>query len=378
MQKQRILIVITKGDIGGAQVSVFNLAKQFKKNGHDVTVGFGQGDFLKNKLKEANIPHVNFRNLVRSHNPVKNLLLIFEIKKYLDSHPANIVHFNSSNALLGAIGAKMSKCKPKTVFTFRGLSVIDPHYAKNSVLRGFYTLCFRLILAFVDMPVFVSQENYDYCRDIGLARGGVIIYNGLAAEDQNFLSKEEAKKTLSAKLSKDFSNKFLIGSVGRLAYQKNYEFLIKNAVEIQKSRPSSAIIIIGYGPEKEKYQKMIEENKLRDFVILAGDIPDAYRYMKAFDLFILPSRYEGLPITLIETLFAGIPTLATDVGGNKEVLGDAGLLYRLDDNQKFHESLSEIMSNEQMRNELSQKATARATIFSIEQTANKYAAIYGL
>ena len=123
-----ILLVITKGDVGGAQVVVYNMARALKEKGHIVTVGMGEGEFLKNKLEEINIPVHIFKNLKRTNNPFKNIKFIFEIKKYLDKNQFDIVHFNSSNSLFGAIGAKISKNKIKTIFTFHGLSILDSRY----------------------------------------------------------------------------------------------------------------------------------------------------------------------------------------------------------------------------------------------------------
>ena len=73
---KKILIIVTKGEIGGAQVSVLNLAKGLKEKGVEVTVGFGSGDFLKEKLAEANIPFHLFNSLRRTKNPIKNLFFI--------------------------------------------------------------------------------------------------------------------------------------------------------------------------------------------------------------------------------------------------------------------------------------------------------------
>ncbi|GIW65424.1 MAG: hypothetical protein KatS3mg093_403 [Candidatus Parcubacteria bacterium] len=92
--------------------------------------------------------------------------------------------------------------------------------------------------------------------------------------------------------------------------------------EILKIKDNAVAIIIGEGLERKKYENLIEKYSLKDKFFLIGEIKDASRYLKAFDLFVLPSRYEGMSITLIEALFAQIPILASDVGGNKEIVGE--------------------------------------------------------
>jgi glycosyltransferase involved in cell wall biosynthesis len=106
-----------------------------------------------------------------------------------------------------------------------------------------------------------------------------------------------------------------------LDYSKNYEFLINVFPEILKMKPEAIVIIVGEGPERKKLENLIERTNLKEKIFLIGELKDASKYLKAFDLFVLPSRYEGLSITLIEALFAQIPILASDVGGNEEIVG---------------------------------------------------------
>jgi len=316
----KILIVITRGNVGGATNFVFWLVKGLKEKGIEVKVGFGEGEYLKEKLEKEKIEFVNFKWLKRTHNPLSNLFFIFEIKKFLDKEKFDICHFNSTNALFGAIGVKISKSKPKTVFTVHGLSILDTNYKKNLWLKPVYWLTFKLLFFFTDVPVFVSKNNLEIAKKIKLIKNGIVIHNGIP--EPEFLEREIARKFLEEKIKIDLKDKFLIGSIGRLDYQKNYEFLINVFSEILKIKPETIAIIIGEGSEREKLEKLIKKENLKQKIFLIGELKDASKYLKAFDLFILPSRYEGLSITLIESLFAQVPILASDVGGNKEIAGE--------------------------------------------------------
>jgi glycosyltransferase involved in cell wall biosynthesis len=316
----KVLIVITHGNIGGATNSVFYLAKGLKDKGINVKVGFGDGEYLKEKLEKEKIEFVNFKWLKRTHNPFSNLFFIFEIKKFLDKEQFDICHFNSTNALFGAIGAKISKSKPKTVFTVHGLSILDPNYIKNLWLKPIYWLIFKFLLSFIDLPIFVSNKNLEDAEKIKLVKNGVVIYNGIP--ELEFLEREIARKFFEEKIKIDLKDKFLIGSIGRLDYQKNYEFLIEVFPEILKIKPEAIALIVGEGDERKKLENLIEKANLKEKIFLIGELKDASKYSRAFDLFILPSRYEGLSITLIEALFAQIPILASDVGGNKEIIDE--------------------------------------------------------
>jgi len=315
----RVLICITHGNVGGATNFVFWLAKELKERGAEVKVGFGEGEYLKEKLEKEKIEFLNFKWLKRTHNPLSNLFFIFEIKKFLDKEKIDVCHFNSTNALVGAIGAKISKSKPKTIFTIHGLSILDPNYKKNLWLKPIYWLGFKFLLFFVDVSVFVSNKNLEDAKKLKLVKNGVVIYNGIP--EPEFLEREESRRFFEEKTKINLKDKFVIGSIGRLDYQKNYEFLIDVFPEILKIKPEAIAIIVGEGPERKKLENLIEKLNLKEKIFLIGELKDASKYLKAFDLFILPSRYEGLSITLIEAIFAQIPILASDVGGNKEIVG---------------------------------------------------------
>ncbi|MCD4693972.1 glycosyltransferase [bacterium] len=372
---KKVFIIITKGEVGGAQMSVLNLARGLKEKGLKVKVGFGEGNFLKNELDKLDIEHIRFKHLKRTHNPFSNLFFIWEIKKYFDKNRYDTVHINSSNALLSAIGAKLSKSKPRIVFTFRGMSMLDENYQKNPVLKSLYRFFFKFLLKFIDKPVFVSRENLEKGEKSGLVKKGYLVYNGLNPSVLKFYTEEESKKRLGDLLKIDLENKFIIGSIGRLAYQKNYEFLINIFSDILKIKPNSIAIIIGEGDERYKYEKLIKEKDLEKKVLLAGNIDNASKYLKAFDLFVLPSRYEGLSITLIETLFAGIPVLAKNVGGNQETLPSASEIYRLDDKEDFIERFKELTLKD-MQEKIMKQNFENSKNFLLKKTLEEYIKIY--
>jgi glycosyltransferase involved in cell wall biosynthesis len=357
----RILIVITHGNTGGATNFVFWLAKGLKEKGIEVKVGFGEGEYLKEKLEKEKIEFVNFKWLKRTHNPLSNLFFIFEIKKFLDKEKFDVCHFNSTNALFGAISAKISKSKPKTVFTIHGLSILDPNYKKNFWLKPIYWLIFKFLLSFVDVPVFVSSKNLEDAKRIKLVKNGVVIYNGIP--EPEFLEKEEARKIFVEKIKIDLKNKFLIGSIGRLDYSKNYQFLINVFPEILKIKPNAILIIIGEGLERKKLENLIEKAILKEKIFLIGELKDASKYLEAFDLFVLPSRYEGLSITLIEALFAQIPILTSDVGGNKEIVGE-NCVFDLNNKEDFLEKLK------------APKIPEKNEIFNLKITIENYLKIF--
>ena len=360
-------------------MSVLNLARELKNQGHAICVGFGTGEFLSTELEKNNIPFVRFKSLIRTHNPFKNLYFVWEFKKYLDANGFDIVHINSSNALAGALAAKLSKKKPKTIFTFRGLSLLDPNYDKNIFLKNIYKAYFKFFLRFIDKKVFVSKFNYDFAlkNNITDGRSTSVITNGIDYASLRFYEKEKAMSILSGHLQTDLKDKLLIGSIGRLCYAKNYEFLITIFPKILKQLPNAVLIIIGSGEEKERLAKMRKKYGLGNNIFFAGVLNNAAKYIKAFDVFTLCSRYEGLSITLIEALASGVPILASRVGGNSEVLGNfEPELYELDVMDEYIDKLSRLVPESPERNLAIESNSKQVEKYNIQKTAEEYLKTY--
>ncbi len=360
----KILLVITKAEVGGAQMSVLNLAKEIKTRNLAVSVAAGQGDFLKKQLEKHNIPFFRLKTLKRNYNPLAIINYIKELKKLINQHQFTTVHFNSSNTLPGVLAAKFSKQKTKTIFTVRGWSVLDKHYPGNKLVKLIFYLYFSFFFKFLNQVVLISQDNFNWAKKLSLASKGKLIYNGLKLSDKHFLSPAEAKQELVRLVEQAISDNYLIGSIGRLNKAKNYQFLINNFIDIQKIIPKTKLIIIGDGPERANYESLIKKHNLENDIFLPGEKKQASQLLKGLDLFVLPSLYEGLSISLIEAIQAEIPVLASNVGGNREVIGEDNC-FELNDKLDFLDKLKRGYIKPDNQNK-----------FPIEITADKYINLY--
>src|SRR5680860_569170 len=241
----KVLLVITKAEIGGAQTFILTLARGLKKIGVQVAVAAGEGNYLPQELKKEGIPFFYLKNLKRSKNPLKILFYINELKKIINKEGFDAVHFNSTNTLPGIFSVKLSNFKPKTVFTVHGLSVLDSKYKAVKFIKFIFKIYFKFFLNYINNVVFVSKYNFEEAVKYGIADKGRVIYNGLEMPADYFLEKIEAKKSLSHFISKNLEDVYLIGSVGRLAEQKNYDFLIKLWPEIKKIKLNAKLVVIG-------------------------------------------------------------------------------------------------------------------------------------
>ena len=372
----KVLLIITKSEIGGAQVFVLNLARSLRKLGFEVEVAAGDGDYLFKELQKNNIPYHYLSSLKRNISIFSSFYFIYDSYRLLKAKKYDIVHLNSSNTLFGAVAAYLLRNRPKILFTFHGLSLLDKNYEANFLIRFLTKLYFKIFLKFVDKSVFVSALNYKESQEEGILQNAEVIFNGLNENEINFLSEEEAKKYFSFKCGTDLSSSFLIGSTGRLAYPKNYEFLINNFLFIKKKIPNAKVIIIGEGPDRTKFEELIRKMKIQNDFFLLGAMQDSFMYIKAFDVFTLPSRYEGLSISLMEAVFASIPILASDVGGNSEIVcGCKGQLFRLNDVDDYVIKLIDIQKEKQHLMEYNKGLKIN---FSLDKMVISYKNLYEL
>lgn len=366
----KILYLITKSEIGGAQIFVANLSRKISNLGHQVTIVSGEKGYLSDFAKENKIDFRLVKGLEKSSNPFNIIKFLFNFYSLLRKTKPDVVHLNSSNALLGAFVSKMANMGVRNVFTVHGLSVLDENYKTGVIKKAIFKLFFKFGFFFVDKLVFVSQKNLKFAFNKRVVKSAELIYNGV---EINFLDREEARRFILDKAKIGDDNYFLIGSIGRLAYPKNYEFLIANFDKILEIKPNSRLILIGDGPEEEKYRKIAE--KFPGKINFLGKMDDASKYLKAFDLFVLPSIYEGLSLSLIEAYMSGIKIVASDVGGNSEVIGNENC-YKLNEIDNFINIFKRNISTEQKSCTDINKNNLNRVKFSLDKMTEKYLKIY--
>lgn len=131
-----------------------------------------------------------------------------------------------------------------------------------------------------------------------------------AIEVNEFLYDEKIRNEYRRTLGVE--NRFVIGNVGRFVYQKNQEFLLQVFLEVIKEDKNCILLLIGTGEKESKYRNYVEQNGLQNNVFFMGYRNDVKNLLQAMDVFVLPSRYEGLPISAIEAQTSGLKCLCSD------------------------------------------------------------------
>lgn len=171
----------------------------------------------------------------------------------------------------------------------------------------------------------------------------------------------------------------LVVTVARLAHQKAIDHLVAVAKKLQPAHPGLRFVVVGGGPQFAEAQEWIRNAGLNEVVTLAGRSDTPGHYLSAADIFFLPSRWESLPITIVEAFRAGLPVVATDTGGVRELVDDAvGAVAPVGDIDAMADALSRIVARRDHRANLADAALRRGreSRFDPDVVNEKMAAAY--
>ncbi len=195
-----------------------------------------------------------------------------------------------------------------------------------------------------------------------------VIYNGI-----NFPSLPEKIVSGSGK-----ENSIVVGSVGRLSEQKGYIYLIRAIPKVLSEFPNVKFQILGDGPLSASLLKEAESLNISDQLILEGQVPDVYRYLVNYDLFVSCSLWEGLPTALLEAIWAEVPVVASNISGNNEIIqaGQNGWLVRSADSDALANEILTALKMPDLRKQYALEAKKKIHKFSIDGISLQYDYLY--
>jgi len=339
--KPTLLYVITKSNFGGAQRYVYELACHFQTD-YNVVVACGGRGLLVEKLKAAGVRTVEIPHFQRDISIFKDWRVIGELWQLYKTEQPAIVHLNSSKAgLLGALVGRIARV-PLLIFTIHGWAFHEPRpwwWKLLTWLGGYLTvlLCHRSI------PI--SQYDIANGHLYGLkSHLTPVIYNGVLPD--TLLDTATARKTLVGdKATHAHQQDIWVMTIAELHPKKNHRVAI-DAILAHNENPEAKqrlfYTIVGDGVLRNELESYVLAQHASDQVYFCGFVDNAKQYLKAADIFLLPSLQEGLPFALLEAGQAGIPTIASRVCGIPEVLnhGTHGLLFAPTDTEELTTALT--------------------------------------
>lgn len=326
--KPKLLYIITKSNYGGAQRYVHELAEHFNQQ-YEVMVACGGRGLMVEKLEAAGVRTIEIKNFQRDISFLKELRVLRELWQLYKNEKPDIVHLNSSKAgLLGAIVGRAARV-PLIIFTIHGWAFHEPRpwWWKFMTWVGGY-----LTVLFAHRSIPISQYDVDNSHLYGLKwKLTPVIYNGVA--ESYLIPKEKARLHLVGKEKANLHrNDIWVITTAELHPKKNIATAIE-AVALHNADPDIKhrifYIVMGDGVLRDELESQILAHHASDYIYLCGYVTDAKHYLLAGDVFLLPSKQEGLPFALLEAGSAGLPTIASRVCGIPEVIAHEthGLLF---------------------------------------------------
>ncbi|EPL6455568.1 glycosyltransferase family 4 protein [Providencia rettgeri] len=337
-----IIYIITKAnEIGGAQIHVRDLSTAMKELGHNVTVIVGESGALTEQLHTNKIDYIIEPTLVRNISPIKDLICTIKLRSMLKKLSPDIVTLHSSKA--GIIGRlALIRTGIPCIFTAHGWAFADGISGKRKKL---YILIERIFSNFCDKIIAVSNQDKNLAIKYKVATNNkqVVIHNGIP----DLSIKSSSERTSSSIIR--------IITVARFSEQKDHITLLKALSKI--SSTNWTLDLVGQGPLESHIKSLANELNLNDKVNFLGERHDVNKLLSLSDIFILPSNWEGLPISIIEAMSLSLPIIASDVGGvNEMVTSFNGYLIPRGDSDKMSEAITELIDNRNKRISMGRKS----------------------
>jgi glycosyltransferase involved in cell wall biosynthesis len=343
LSRPRLLVLITLAEVGGAQTYVMSLLPALTERFDVCVAAWGPGP-LREAAERAGARYVPLEHVRRAIHPVHDLLGLVELVRLCRRERPHVVHANSSKAgILGRVAAALARV-PIRVFTVHGWAF----KAYSGLASRLYLWADRAMRPLTSVTICVADNELRAGLAAGTCSAGrtVVIRNAV-----------DVRAARRAPLN---GRPPAIMSVGRLKEPKDFVGLVRALGRLE--RGSFRAQIVGDGPDRGAVEAELARLGLHGSVELAGTVEDVAERLAAADVFVLSSYSEGMPMSVLEAMAAGLPVVATAVGGLPELVvdGETGLLVPPGRQEELAAALRRVVDDEELRRRLGAAGRARA------------------
>lgn len=340
---------------GGAEKVVYQICKD-KTEDTNMFIA-STGGILEDKLKESNVKHITIPD-INDKNPMKIIKTIMILNKTIKKYNIDCIHSHHRMAAFYARILTIFRNDISCVYTAHNV-----FYDKIKLLR--FALRKTKIIAVGD-----GVKN-NLINVYGINENNIqIIYNSVEMPNKLI----EVKDNL---FNKD--NKILIGTIGRLSEQKGIDIFIKAIANVIKENKEVYGIVIGDGELREELEKLTETLNISENIYFLGYRSDVLEIISKLDFVVLSSRWEGFPLTPIETFMMGKSIIATNIDGNNEIVVNEknGLLFEKDDYEELSNCIFRLLQEKKLLKKLEENAkNDYIEKYSYDTFKKKYIEVY--
>lgn len=332
---KKILVgYIGRGKTSGIDKYLFLFLRKMKEEGNKV-------DFLTRDEDNDLSKYIDYNDskvfkVSRNRHFFKQLK---EMKKIIRENNYDIGYFNISEAynFVGILAAKLYGIK-KVVVHSHSSGLKKSSYLKTSVCFILNYLLKFVITLCSDLNIACSEKaaKWLFSKNVYDNDDYEIIYN--AVDYEKFKYNEKTREKIRKKYKID--DKFVVGHVGRFTFVKNHGFLIDIFCEYHKKNPNSVLMCIGDGVDFERIKEYSKKIGVYDNIIFTGSVENVNEMIQAFDCFLLPSKFEGLPVVGIESQFSQTKCIFSDRISRLASISDSTLFLPINDPKKWANSIT--------------------------------------
>ena len=353
----RILHISRTMGQGGAEKVVYQICKDYNDDKLEMFIA-STGGIYEKELAKIGIKHYYIPDL-DSKNPIDIIKTLFVLKKIIKEEKIDIIHSHHRMAAFYSKILSLFNKKIKRVYTAHNI-----FHNKKNLLR--FALSGSKIVACGD------GVKRNLIQFYGIKEDNVkVIYNSI--EKPQKINKPKDK------FLEDRDNKILIGTVGRLAEQKGIDIFLLSIAEIIHKNKNVFAIIIGDGELSNSLKELAVKLKIENNVKFLGYRSDVIELISEMDFIVLASRWEGFPLTPIETFSVGKTIIASDIDGNNEIVKNEynGLLFEKDNIDELEKQMNILINDTKKREKLGKNAEKKfEEKFSYKAFISNYINIY--
>jgi len=368
--------VITRLDVGGAQATAVRTCALLDRDRYRPVIlagpDAGSGGSMADDARAAGVEVVTVDGLVSTIRPHIDVRAVPAVRRAVEGTGAELVHTHSSKAgVLGRLAARQAG-RP-AVHTVHGWSF---HGEQHPAVRTTYRTIERALAPKTAALIVVTPVDERIGREAGIGRPEQyhLIRSGIAIPAPRTAAQRASAR---AALGWGDGDEGLV-AVGRLAPQKDPQTMVEAFAAVVAARPQARLAVIGDGPDRAEVEAAIDRLGLGASIALLGVRTDVLDVLAGADAYLLSSRWEGLPRTVLEAVALGIPVVATDVGGVREVVdpGTSGWLVPAGDPAALGTAAAEALASPVVAAARAEAARAGIDRFDEQRMAADTMALY--
>ncbi len=372
--KKKILLLGTQMQMGGAQKVLFTQANWFHNRGHEVVTAFlyDKKNIARDWKVEYPFEVINLNIWSYERNLLFKLprffLGLINLYRFLTRNKFNIIEtFTQDSNLVGIPLAFLAKI-PLRIPSHHG-EIVDRNQFWKWLHLKMVNSKMTSLLVVVSSRI---KKNLSHIGKVNTKKITVIL-NGIQV-NKDLVDRYQARKSLG------WSQKDLtLVSIGRLSKPKGHKYLIDALPEIIDKHPNTMLYIVGEGKLRKKLEKQIDNHNLKKNIVLLGFRTDIYEILRASDLFVMPSIWEGLPLALLEAMLMECPIIVSDVEGIDDVITHNvnGVITPSKDVGNLTESILMLLGDSDKRLKMGKEARKHVLEnFSEEEMCKQYEKVF--